>query len=785
MKLRERVVAWVVAAALFAAGAGAIWGYRRTSERGQRQSIDIALDDLIREQQVAFQGEMDGKLCLLSALAMGAAAQSGAVSAERAAAMRAGADEAAFDMVGLIGPDGMGYLDDGQMLDVRESDYYRAALQGEARLFHGVWPPDGGEARFVATRPIMKDGRLAVLAVGRLSNAPLAEFLADQSPDQSSYCFVTGKDGEILVAARHMGLLSIAGNVLKFYREAVLEYGASVEALGQDMQNGQSGTLAYRYGNQRRYASYAPLGAGDYYLFCVMPRERMEAPIVEARSALWRLALQLAAIAVLLLVFAWWWRRRLEALLAHARRDARRQGAMRREAEALSYTILFEVDATTGALTLNGAFERQLGRKLSIDNLYAIAEGEPRSEDEAALKKLAEAMKRAVPKSTASVQLRHQNGALIWYRVAYNALFNADKSAPYAFMGRIANIERQDHEDDAPDVRPGSDALTGLMGHRAFMEQASQLLPGLPPGCALLVVDIDGFKGARDPKGRYDGDQLILHLSETMRRVFGSGDMVGRLGGDTFAALMMGAPSREQIAKSAQAMCDAFEDFERPDGGDKPTCSVGVALVEDGVDDIAELSRRADQALYRAKLAGKHRHAFYQDNRRAADEPRGKAGDISSVLLRCTTALLTEPLPAAMDVLLGELALYYRAERAFVLGAGADALLKERFIWYARGVGPHEWQRLKLDEMPAIAEALKGHKPVVLTGANVREMTGGRGLAMLGGDNISSIFLMPIGRDGAGIGFIGLDNPSDHMGCVALLKSISQCLYGVLSEKEQ
>ena len=784
MKLRDRVVSGVVIVVLFAAGAAALWGYWRTSERWQRQGIDIALGDLMREQQVAFKGELDGKLRLLNALATGAA-QGGAVSAERAAAMRAGAGEAVFDKVGLIGPNGMGYLDDGQVLDVRASDYYRAALEGESRVFHGVWPPENGEARFVATRPIMEGDRLAALAVGRLNNAQLSELLADQSPDQSSYCFVTDEGGTILVAARHMGMLSIAGNVLTFYREAVLEDGASVEALEQAMQAGRSGTLAYRYGNQRRYTSYTPLGVGDCYLFCVTPRARMDAPIVEARSALWRLGLKLTAIAALLLVFGWWRRRRLKVSLGDARRDAQRQGAMRREAEALSYTILFEVDAATGALTLNGAFERQLGRKLSIDNLYAIAEGEPQSEDAAALKKLAEAIKRGLPKSTASVQLRHQNGALIWYRVAYNALFNGDKSAPYVYMGRIANIERQDHEGDAPDMRPGSDALTGLMGHRAFMEQASLLLPGLPTGSALLVVDIDGFKGARDPKGRYDGDQLILHLGETLRRVFGSGDLVGRLGGDTFAALMMGAPSREQIAKCAQAMCDAFENLERPDGGDRPTCSVGIALVENGVDDIAELSRRADQALYRAKLAGKHRHAFYQDDQRAAAEPRGKAGDISSVLVRCTTALLTEPLPTAMDVLLGELALYYRAERAFVLTVGADALLEERFIWCARGVGPHESYRIALHEVPAIAEALKGHKPVVLTSANAREMTGGRDLQILGGEGISSIFLMPIRRDGAGIGFIGLDNPSDHMGSVSLLKTISQCLYGVLSEKEQ
>jgi len=161
------------------------------------------------------------------------------------------------------------------------------------------------------------------------------------------------------------------------------------------------------------------------------------------------------------------------------------------------------------------------------------------------------------------------------------------------------------------------DALTGLLGRRAFLEQlagewARCARMGLP--LSLLAVDVDHFKRLNDSLGHAAGDECLRRVA----RVLGAatrrpGDAAGRLGGEEFALLLPGAAHGDAhaIAEILRGRIEA-ERIPHPDSPVGPwvTVSVGVATAEPaGAPDpgCEALLRQADRALYAAKRSGRNR----------------------------------------------------------------------------------------------------------------------------------------------------------------------------------
>lgn len=150
------------------------------------------------------------------------------------------------------------------------------------------------------------------------------------------------------------------------------------------------------------------------------------------------------------------------------------------------------------------------------------------------------------------------------------------------------------------------DVLTGLPNRAALQRDAAELLAradadGVPLG--LLVADIDHFKSINDTYGHDRGDEVLQDTAEAMRGAMRSLDEVYRLGGEEFVVLLFGAEIRaaEEIAERVRASVEG----RRP-GGLPVSISVGVTVGRhDG--DLPALLRDADEALYRAKRAGRNR----------------------------------------------------------------------------------------------------------------------------------------------------------------------------------
>jgi diguanylate cyclase (GGDEF)-like protein len=132
-----------------------------------------------------------------------------------------------------------------------------------------------------------------------------------------------------------------------------------------------------------------------------------------------------------------------------------------------------------------------------------------------------------------------------------------------------------------------------------------------------MMIDLDGFKGVNDTLGHDIGDKLLVLVSGILQRCAPKGAMVARLGGDEFA-ILLGNVSTDNAKKIGEGMISAFGEEAKAifaNKGDCPPASLSIGVAARTPQDkgpATELLKRADQALYQAKSAGKSRVEVFQ-----------------------------------------------------------------------------------------------------------------------------------------------------------------------------
>lgn len=157
------------------------------------------------------------------------------------------------------------------------------------------------------------------------------------------------------------------------------------------------------------------------------------------------------------------------------------------------------------------------------------------------------------------------------------------------------------------------DPLTGLGNRILFrdrLDHAVARAARAPESLAVLMIDLDGFKGVNDSLGHAAGDQLLREVATRLRGSVRPGDTVSRMGGDEFAILIEGAPF-DTAATVAQRIINRLRAPIELEG--KPIVCQGSVGISSGSTAIGseDLLRHADLAMYAAKQAGKGRYAAF------------------------------------------------------------------------------------------------------------------------------------------------------------------------------
>ncbi len=198
-------------------------------------------------------------------------------------------------------------------------------------------------------------------------------------------------------------------------------------------------------------------------------------------------------------------------------------------------------------------------------------------------------------------------GAAQWWRLSGKPLY--DRSGGYlGFRGIGADITDARRSEARIAYLASYDSLTGLANRALFQDLASmecERAERTGVACALLYLDLDGFKIVNDTFGHALGDALLMQVATRLTAMARPGDLVARLGGDEFAILHPSTDVDDAFtlarATIGQLSLPYLIDGVRVEIG----VSIGIALAPDDAITPETLLGRADLALYRAKAAGR------------------------------------------------------------------------------------------------------------------------------------------------------------------------------------
>src|SRR5579863_8719402 len=178
-----------------------------------------------------------------------------------------------------------------------------------------------------------------------------------------------------------------------------------------------------------------------------------------------------------------------------------------------------------------------------------------------------------------------------------------------------------------------TDPLTGVLNRRGFFEAAGELMDSNRTGMApvsLLAFDLDKFKSINDRFGHDGGDAVLEMFAQVVRKTMRASDVIGRLGGEEFVAMVSGTLAEAAIAaervRSAFAAAEIVLEGQRIEA----TVSIGIACGSP-LAAVETLITRADVALYRAKANGRNRIEMDEEAVGAAPDRPAKQGLAATV----------------------------------------------------------------------------------------------------------------------------------------------------------
>jgi diguanylate cyclase (GGDEF)-like protein/PAS domain S-box-containing protein len=204
-------------------------------------------------------------------------------------------------------------------------------------------------------------------------------------------------------------------------------------------------------------------------------------------------------------------------------------------------------------------------------------------------------------------ELRRPDGTTFWADISAQAM---PFEGAAAMLYGIHDVTQQKQIEEQLRELATTDALTGTLNRRHFFEVAEEELERATrygKDTALFMLDADDFKSVNDRFGHLVGDQVLASMGATIRREIRRFDVVGRYGGEELVVLL--PETRIQAATVTAERIRVAVSQRTVDAGGEPlttTISIGVVARRTG-EPLADLIRRADEAVYAAKAAGKNR----------------------------------------------------------------------------------------------------------------------------------------------------------------------------------
>ncbi|MDP2247217.1 MAG: EAL domain-containing protein [Nitrosomonadales bacterium] len=211
-------------------------------------------------------------------------------------------------------------------------------------------------------------------------------------------------------------------------------------------------------------------------------------------------------------------------------------------------------------------------------------------------------------------QVYRKDGSIIW--ISENARTVRDHAGELLYYeGTVEDITERKENTAIIEYQATHDELTGLPNRALLKDRLHQAIRNAErtdSQLAVVFVDLDQFKDVNDSMGHHAGDDLLITMAERLKSCIRDSDTVARPGGDEFVLLLSNLHNIDSLSQTLQRiLITTAQPCHIDEREFVVTCSLGISMFPEDGKDADTLLKHADNAMYKAKHAGKNNFQFY------------------------------------------------------------------------------------------------------------------------------------------------------------------------------
>lgn len=216
------------------------------------------------------------------------------------------------------------------------------------------------------------------------------------------------------------------------------------------------------------------------------------------------------------------------------------------------------------------------------------------------------------------------------------------------YTGLLSNITQRKLDEKKLHFQATHDPLTDLANRTLLIERLSQVLKQARRTgelAALFFVDLDHFKQINDTLGHLAGDEILKETTARLLDTVRESDTIARTSGDEFLILFPKITDRRDVVPVAKKIIKKLSTFHLNEQHIFLGASIGIAIAPHDGEDVSNLLKHADMAMYKAKEAGRNRYHFYnQEMEKQTQERNHLEWDLRRALQRKELVMHYQPL---------------------------------------------------------------------------------------------------------------------------------------------
>ncbi len=220
---------------------------------------------------------------------------------------------------------------------------------------------------------------------------------------------------------------------------------------------------------------------------------------------------------------------------------------------------------------------------------------------------------------------RRKNGEIYPQWLTINTIKDENDNTTH-YVAVFSDITKIKRSEQRLNYLAYHDSLTGLANRLLFHDRLQQAIWQAKRNediLAVLYLDLDRFKIINDTLGHSIGDRVLRQVAERLKKCVRESDTVSRWGGDEFTIIMQNIKLVQDVGKIAKAILGSLSQAFRHEGYELYIrASLGISMYPNDGDEVDDILKKADTAMYQAKLHGKNNYKFFSQSMNVASVER-------------------------------------------------------------------------------------------------------------------------------------------------------------------